>query len=170
MNYEKGELTMEPCPCGSGRTYDECCEPVIKGDKPAETAEALMRARYSAHVKAEIDFIQNSTHSSQRSQVDRKRLASWIRRSQWLGLEIISAEGGPDDTAGAVEFVARYREKEKRVNHHEIATFTREDGQWYFQDGKAPQNEQYVRPGPKVGRNDPCPCGSQKKYKKCCAT
>jgi uncharacterized protein len=25
-----------------------------------------------------------------------------------------------------------------------------------------------VRAGPKVGRNDPCPCGSGKKYKKCC--
>jgi len=26
----------------------------------------------------------------------------------------------------------------------------------------------YVRPEPKIGRNDPCPCGSGKKYKKCC--
>ena len=25
-----------------------------------------------------------------------------------------------------------------------------------------------VRETPKVGRNDPCTCGSQKKYKKCC--
>jgi preprotein translocase subunit SecA len=25
-----------------------------------------------------------------------------------------------------------------------------------------------VRTGPKVGRNDPCPCGSGKKYKQCC--
>jgi SEC-C motif-containing protein len=142
---------------------------VIKGDQPAETAEALMRARYSAHVKSEIDFIENSTHSSQRSQVDRTRLAAWIRRSQWLGLEVISAEGGAEDTEGTVEFVARYREKDKRVNHHEIATFVKEDGNWYFQDGKPPNYGQYVRQGPKIGRNDPCPCGSGKKYKKCCA-
>ncbi|MBI3924490.1 MAG: SEC-C domain-containing protein [Armatimonadetes bacterium] len=27
-----------------------------------------------------------------------------------------------------------------------------------------------VRKQPKVGRNDPCLCGSQKKFKKCCAT
>lgn len=26
----------------------------------------------------------------------------------------------------------------------------------------------FVRSGPKIGRNDPCPCGSGKKYKKCC--
>ncbi len=28
--------------------------------------------------------------------------------------------------------------------------------------------ETYVRETPKIGRNDPCPCGSGKKYKKCC--
>jgi len=33
-------------------------------------------------------------------------------------------------------------------------------------DGQAVQ--QVVRGGEKVGRNDPCPCGSGKKYKKCC--
>jgi preprotein translocase subunit SecA len=30
------------------------------------------------------------------------------------------------------------------------------------------QVQQVVRSGEKVGRNDPCPCGSGKKYKKCC--
>ena len=160
---------METCPCGSGQSYADCCQPLIKGDQQARSAEALMRSRYSAHVKSEIDYIQNTTHSSQRAQVDRKRLETWTRRSEWLGLEIVSAEGGPEDTEGTVEFIARYREKEKRVNHHEIATFVQEDGTWYFKDGNPPQTETFVRQGPKVGRNDPCPCGSGKKYKKCCA-
>jgi uncharacterized protein YecA (UPF0149 family) len=35
------------------------------------------------------------------------------------------------------------------------------------QDGPKPQT--FVKTGPDVGRNDPCPCGSGKKYKKCCA-
>jgi uncharacterized protein YecA (UPF0149 family) len=35
------------------------------------------------------------------------------------------------------------------------------------EDTEGPE-EAYVRAGPKVGRNDPCPCGSGKKYKKCC--
>ncbi len=30
--------------------------------------------------------------------------------------------------------------------------------------------EPYERAGPKVGRNDPCPCGSGKKYKRCCGS
>jgi curved DNA-binding protein CbpA len=40
---------------------------------------------------------------------------------------------------------------------------TEDDEEW---DDPIPQP--YVRPEPKVGRNDPCPCGSGKKYKKCC--
>ena len=35
-------------------------------------------------------------------------------------------------------------------------------------EGYAPSPGTYVREAPKVGRNDPCPCGSGKKYKKCC--
>lgn len=31
-----------------------------------------------------------------------------------------------------------------------------------------PKVETVVHEGPRVGRNDPCPCGSGKKYKKCC--
>lgn len=38
-----------------------------------------------------------------------------------------------------------------------------------FDDIFAMEKEQpYVRLQPKIGRNDPCPCGSGKKYKKCC--
>ena len=37
-----------------------------------------------------------------------------------------------------------------------------------FAGGKVPQRKEPVRKTEKVGRNDPCPCGSGKKYKKCC--
>jgi HEAT repeat protein len=37
--------------------------------------------------------------------------------------------------------------------------------EWGDEDEK---EEEPVKPSPKVGRNDPCPCGSGKKYKKCC--
>lgn len=77
--------------------------------------------------------------------------------------------GGEDDTKGMVEFVARYRKNSQAFDHHEIAEFVKEDDRWYFKDGHAPQPMQAIRNGPKIGRNDPCPCGSGKKYKKCCA-
>ena len=36
------------------------------------------------------------------------------------------------------------------------------------QAGNMPKVETVVHEGPRIGRNDPCPCGSGKKYKKCC--
>lgn len=37
-----------------------------------------------------------------------------------------------------------------------------------YQDEDRGIRKPYVRPNAKIGRNDPCPCGSGKKYKKCC--
>jgi SEC-C motif-containing protein len=160
---------MTECPCGSGQPYADCCAPLINGEAQAQSAEALMRARYSAHVNSEIDYIHDTTLASRRDNFNRARLLNWTQHAQWLGLEILdTTDGMPEDTTGTVEFIARYREKGKRVNHHEIAEFTKEDGRWFFKDGNAPKAEQFIRQGPKVGRNDPCPCGSGKKYKKCC--
>nr|MDJ0811505.1 SEC-C metal-binding domain-containing protein [Desulfobacterales bacterium] len=62
-----------------------------------------------------------------------------------------------------------YIEKGQTHNHHEIAQFRREDGDWCFYDGEAPKPQTVKRETPKVGRNAPCPCGSGRKYKKCCS-
>ncbi len=160
---------METCPCGSGTNYDQCCEPLINGKTEAQTAEALMRSRYCAYVKAEIDHIFNTTHKDQRGQFNHKESEAWARKTDWHSLEICRTEAGDDgDQTGLVEFIARYRNKGKLAHHHEVAEFKREDGKWYFYDGHAPTYEQVVRKGTKTGRNDPCPCGSGKKYKKCC--
>ena len=160
---------MEKCPCGRDLAYAECCEPLINGDQIAKTAEDLMRSRYTAHVKAKVDYIYESTYEAKRKEVDRPGVKSWAEKSEWLGLEIIDTrDGGEQDTTGRVEFVAHYREKGERVRYHEIADFKKQDERWYFVDGHAPRPETVVRQTPKVGRNDPCPCGSGKKYKKCC--
>jgi SEC-C motif domain protein len=160
---------METCPCGSERPYDDCCRPLIEGRQNAETAEALMRSRYSAFVKTEIDYLCSTIPPAQQKNFNRPEAVKWSENSEWEGLEIIeTGEGGPDDEAGTVEFIARFREKDKKVEHHEIAQFGKIDGRWYFIDGQAPKPKTVVHQGPKIGRNDPCPCGSGKKYKKCC--
>ncbi|GFO60274.1 UPF0225 protein [Geomonas silvestris] len=159
---------MELCPCGTGRAYAECCEPVIKGVRPAETAEALMRSRYSAYVKVETDYIFTTTHPQHREGYDHDGTKEWAESAQWHGLEIVTTKnGGPEDTRGEVEFVARYTEKGDEKVHHELAAFKKEAGRWYFTDGKSVGQQPLVR-GPKIGRNDPCSCGSGQKYKKCC--
>ena len=163
-------MSESTCPCGSGKSYADCCEKIIRGE-PAENPEMLMRARYSAYVKGEIDFIMDSMKSSPQDNRDRDReeIRRWSQNSQWEGLEIIRTEnGGPEDDSGIVEFIARYRDRNIPMEHHEIAEFRKEDGKWIFFDGELVPQAPYVRKEAKVGRNDPCPCGSGKKYKKCC--
>jgi SEC-C motif-containing protein len=135
----------------------------------APTAEALMRSRYTAYVKTEIDYIYETTHRSQRDKFNRKESEEWSRKTDWHSLEIRRTDGGgQEDQSGVVEFIARYRKKAKMAVHHEVAEFKKEEGIWYFFDGRAPKYGQIKRDGVKIGRNAPCPCASGKKYKKCC--
>ena len=138
---------MDLCPCGSEKEYADCCQPLIDGDQVAETAEALMRSRYSAHAKKAFDYIFDTTLPANRQEDDRKGTAAWSRKLDWQRLEVRQVDaGGPDDDKGTVEFVARYRKNSKAFEHHEIAEFVRVDGRWYFKDGAAPQPVQAVGP------------------------
>ena len=163
------EENTELCPCGSGKKYAECCQPIIKGTVKAANPEALMRARYSAYVKQEIDFIINSCEKGEKiAEIDRKATEDWSRNSTWHGLKILRTEkGGPDDTEGIVEFECIYTQKGIRDVHHEISGFRKINGEWLFSEGVV-RPTTVVREGRKVGRNEPCPCGSGKKYKTCC--
>jgi SEC-C motif-containing protein len=155
------------CYCGSGNTYEACCEPFIKGKAKPPTAEALMRSRYAAFCLADVDYIQQTTDPSQREGFDREGTMEWANNSEWMGLEIVStSEGGPKDSTGIVEFIAKYKYDGVERAHHERSDFKKRDGQWYFLDGRLVQEP--VRVEKSAGRNDPCPCGSGKKYKKCC--
>ena len=158
---------MKICPCGSGRPYAECCEPYITGKTQAPTAEALMRSRYSAYVEHEIDYIINTCIRKDTNDIDYESTRNWSERSTWLGLKIISCEkGGPADTEGTVEFEATYESKGLKDVHYEKARFKKQNGAWLYDEGTvAPRT--VVRTGPKTGRNDPCPCGSGKKFKHC---
>lgn len=160
---------MDLCPCGSSLAYNECCGSVIKGERPAANAEQVMRARYSAYVRKEIGYLFSSLHPDNRSDFDEKSTRKWAENSEWHKLEILNTfGGGPEDSEGRVEFIASYTERGVKKDHHELATFSKQAGNWYFVSGGAVPPKQMVRSAPKVGRNDPCPCGSGKKFKKCC--
>jgi SEC-C motif-containing protein len=129
-----------------------------------------MRARYSAYATLETGFLLDSLHPDRREEHDAEAVAEWAEQSEWLGLEILGTEGGgEDDDTGLVEFVCLYEYEGEEKKHHEKARFERVDGQWYFAEGEMLRSRPFVREEPKVGRNDPCPCGSGKKFKKCCA-
>ena len=157
------------CPCQSGADYPQCCEPLISGNKQAETAEQLMRARYTAYTKVALDFIAQTHNPKTRQDLDMKGSREWAESTNWMGLEIIETQkGGVDDESGSVEFKAAYGTDEGLQYHHELSQFQKQDGLWYYADSTYPGRHPVVRAQPKVGRNDPCSCGSGKKYKKCC--
>jgi SEC-C motif-containing protein len=160
---------MNTCPCGTELTYEECCGPIIDGTQNASSAEQLMRSRYTAYAKQDIGYILSSLHPKHREGFDEKGTRQWAKNSQWQNLEIVNTSGGgEDDTEGFVEFIATYTEGGAKKEHHEVASFKKDDGKWYFVDGNPVSPGTVVREGPKVGRNDPCTCGSGKKFKKCC--
>lgn len=156
------------CPCGTGRPFAECCEPFITGTALPATAEQLMRSRYSAFATVAVDYLHTTLvpESAGADDYDPAHAEEWARNSDWLGLDIVSTEaGGPDDSEGWVEFVARFRYDGDERAHHETGHFVKTDGRWYYLDGNPGPRPRRVT---KVGRNEPCPCGSGKKYKKCC--
>jgi SEC-C motif-containing protein len=160
---------MDGCPCGSGRALDACCGPIVAQARTAGTAEELMRARYTAYATGKVEFLLASTHPDKRKDHDAKSTREWALNSEWHGLEILATTaGGPGDDEGTVEFVAEYTHDEARQRHHEVASFARHDGSWYLVGGRIVKPKPVVRETPKVGRNDPCPCGSGLKHKKCC--
>ena len=164
----------DPCPCHSGKVYGDCCGLIIGGDQKAPTAESLMRARYTAYAIDNVDFLFASSGDAIRAEFDAAGAHKWARNSVWTGMEVLDVQGGGiDDNEGTVEFVAHYTVKHQPFSHHERSLFKRVEGEWRFIDGEliTPENQKgvtIVRDAPKVGRNDPCPCGSGKKYKHCC--
>lgn len=167
---------MSNCPCGTGKEYSNCCEPFVALKELAPTPEALMRARYSAYVKQSVPFLRESLAPEARGDFNEAEVREWAKQSEWLGLEILNAKGN------TVEFIAKYKADKQVLEHHEVSTFRKEGNRWYFVDGESHVHEEgkghehhqaepkvpVVRAAPKVGRNDPCACGSGKKSKKCC--
>jgi SEC-C motif domain protein len=159
---------MSLCPCGSSQDYDVCCAPFHKGEA-APTAEKLMRARYAAFEKGQIDYLASTLTEESRVDFDSEETANWASSAIWKKLEIVKTTGGQEnDDEGTVEFKAYFKLNKEHQVHHEISTFTKTDGAWYYVSGDMnPKQEQRIVLV-KAGRNDPCPCSSGKKYKKCC--
>lgn len=154
---------MDNCACGSGKTYLDCCNPFITGLKIPTTPEALMRSRYTAYTQANIDYITKTMKAPANQDFDPVAAAQWAKSVRWLALEVVKATS--TDTSSFVEFIAHYSHENKRYVLHEISEFHLENGQWYYVNGKGPDAKSQSI---KIGRNDPCPCASQKKFKHCC--
>lgn len=150
----------QACPCGSGMLLEPCCGHYHDGT-PAPSAESLMRSRYSAYVLGLIDYLVATALPAQQAGLDRDSISAWSLGSTWLGLDVESSEViGAQPEHAFVTFTARWHDESGEHSHRERSAFVQSDGHWYFIDPTVPL---------KGGRNDPCPCGSEQKFKKCCA-
>jgi SEC-C motif-containing protein len=155
---------MPLCPCNSQIEYQQCCGPYLAGEQPAPTAEALMRSRYVAYSRKDFGYVVRTWQKSGRPTEDD---FNDHQELEWTGLEILDTSGGGlDDAEGTVEFIAHCKARGVMNVLHEKSTFSREEEQWFYVDGEVIQ-QQPVR-STKIGRNDPCTCGSGRKFKKCC--
>ncbi len=118
------------CPCSSGLPLRGCCGPVLDGSSPAPTAEQLMRSRYTAYARGDVEHLLRTWHPSTRP-------ASLVLDDdlRWEGLEVLDRQrGGPFDDEGTVEFRAhhRHRFEDGRGVQHEVSRFVRERGRWFY--------------------------------------
>ncbi|AWB93787.1 YchJ family protein [Aeromicrobium chenweiae] len=121
------------CPCLGGLTYAECCRPLHSGVATAQTAQQLMRSRFSAFAVGDPAYLLATWHWTTRPaqlELDPDR--------RWYRLDILATRaGGPFETSGVVEFEAFYRLPGGSGSQHEISRFLRESGTWFYLDGVA---------------------------------
>lgn len=144
------------CPCGSGVTYAQCCQPLHRSERDDITAEQLMRSRYSAYVVGDIAYLRQTWHPDTLAAAPKFGDAM---DTHWLGLRILDRPA-PQERFATVEFVAFFEEGEKVQQLRERSRFERINAKWRYLDGE-------FLPPLKLSRNDSCCCGSGRKQKKC---
>ena len=125
-----------PCPCTSKMSYDRCCGPFHAGTAMPETAEQLMRSRFSAYALAKVGYLISTCSDARRADENRQELEQYCRSVSCVGLKIFSKEkGGKADDTGIVTFHASLQANGRRSLHIETSSFAREHGNWVYVDG-----------------------------------
>ena len=124
-----------------------------------------MRSRYTAHVVGDTQYLDRTYLPT--AKLPPKPYEGTPRPIKWVKLEIHRHDPNVRPGVSHVDFSAHFTEDGQSGVMHEKSEFELIDGAWLFsrvlREGPAP-----IVSAPKVGRNDPCPCGSGKKFKKCC--
>jgi len=125
------------CPCKSGDSYYTCCMPLHYRKAKAETAEELMRSRFSAYFFRLTDYLVETTHPDTREPNLKALLDETIHDTNWYFLTIVgTSKGGKSDKVGKVEFIARCYVDGEPKELHERARFKRYKGAWKYLAGK----------------------------------
>ncbi len=160
MYLSWGMTADQLCPCGTGNMYSNCCAPFHAGTAFPPTALQLMRSRYSAYALKKVDYLLETVVRDRVGDYPPASVRDFAMSTDWRRLDILGTDAGElGDSQGVVEFQAWYLQGNRLDCIRENSLFFVEDGRWNYSHGSHSK--------PKIGRNDPCPCGSGKKYKKC---
>lgn len=147
---------MALCLCCSGKLYEDCCEKLHLKKVTPNTPEALMRSRYVAFACGDVNYLLETSSSKLASQLTRDDLKETCELFSFIRLDVIEAK------ENKVEFSALMLLKNELHGLHEVSSFIKENCSWKYDSGIMIPTEVV-----KLTRNDTCPCGSGKKFKKC---
>ena len=177
-------ISLPICPCqinpssddiSAPLLYTDCCQPYhdgilnneadkIDGAKP-DSAERLMRSRYSAFVLVKPEYIVKTTLPAQQKLLDIQAIESWAKETVWAGLEVVTHTPKLGKRHAQVEFKAYLNTLDGLQAHHELSAFVKvtdknsNNARWYFLDPTVSMS---------VTQKQPCVCGSGEKFKRCC--
>jgi SEC-C motif-containing protein len=151
------------CRCGSNMEFSHCCEPFVTHTKKPETAEQLMRSRFTAFCLQNCQYLVDTHHPSKRSSNDLSALQNDFQTTSWLTLTVHNShQGGSFDDIGTVEFSAVFHQNNQFYELRETSSFIKQQ-QWFYLNGE-PQIKPFYY---KIKRNQSCWCLSGKKFKHC---
>lgn len=129
----KQSSVAPPCPCGHQASLDQCCGPYLEGLSLPQTAEQLMRSRYSAYKLQKIDYLRQTLWPKYQPAFDAIGVARWAAENFWTGLAILSTDRGQQqDRQGTVLFEATYLANGQLNTHREHSLFRKKAGRWYY--------------------------------------
>jgi SEC-C motif-containing protein len=125
------------CPCTSGLVFEKCCAPFLSGQRLPETAQALMRSRFTAYAEVRVDYLVQTTAKEKKQEINVAELRQYCENIRCISLKIQKTEsGGKNDETGTVLFHASLQMNKRRVLHRELSQFVREDGWWVYVSGE----------------------------------
>lgn len=136
-----------------------CCRPYIAGAKVPESAEQLMRSRYTAYTQSRIDYIKQTMAKKAAEHFDEADAKQWADSVKWLGLKVENTyTSKKENNIAFVQYFAQYQSGDRKEFIYETSEFHLHEGKWLYVDGIHHA----------ISKNQLCPCGSGKKFKRCC--
>ncbi|MEI6895789.1 MAG: YchJ family metal-binding protein [Colwellia sp.] len=159
------------CPCGSTLLFKACCQLFITKDithrQQANSAEQLMRSRFSAYAIKNSQYIFATYGAKQQLNLSVTDIQSWADECVWIALVI------HETSVSTVDFSAYYVLDNSLYELREKSNFMLEQDQWRYIDGDVTVNNEITT----IKQNEPCPCNQystawsakkNKKFKHCC--